>query len=288
MRVLTKERGNPIVLVNFAGDPHASLRMTNTMDILHAVIISIVEGITEFLPVSSTGHQVLVAQLLGVPQTEFVKSFEIFIQLGAILAIVGMYFKKVLNNTKMWKPLLAAFIPTGIIGFAFYKVVKEVLLGNDFVTVTALFIGGLILIGVEMFVFKNKQHHILKMEDVTIKQGVIIGLAQSLSIIPGVSRAAATIVGAMCLGISRETAVEFSFLLAVPTMLAATGLDLVKSNHHFTGSEWGILAVGFVGAFITAWFTVKYFLQFVKTNTFIPFGIYRIVVAILFWLIVLR
>ncbi len=257
------------------------------MDIFQALVLSIVEGITEFLPISSTGHLVLTSEILKIPQTEFVKSFEIIIQLGAILAVVVIYWKTILQNTRVWKNILAAFIPTAIIGFALYRVIKHVLLGNDLVTLLALLIGGVVLIILEL-VYKEKEHHVEKIEDISLKNAFLIGLCQSISIIPGVSRSAATIMGALFLGTKRQTAVELSFLLAVPTMLAATGLDLVKSNFGFSGSEWLLLTVGFIGSFIAALFVVKWFLKFIQNNNFISFGVYRIVLSILFWLIVIK
>ncbi len=257
------------------------------MNYIHALIFSIVEGITEFLPISSTGHLILVSKLLNIPQTEFVKSFEIFIQLGAICAVVFLYWKDFLKGLTIWKPVIVAFIPTGILGLVFYKVVKHFLLGNVLVTVAALLIGGILLIVIEKM-HAEKNEHISRIEQVSLKTALFIGLFQSLSMIPGVSRAAATIIGALLLGTKRKTAVEFSFLLAVPTMLAATGLDLVKSDFHFSSYEFSLLAVGFIGSFIVAILAIKFLLKFVQNHTFIPFGIYRIVLAILFFLFVLR
>lgn len=256
------------------------------MDILQALLLSAVEGITEFLPVSSTGHLVLASDMLKIPQTEFVKSFEIFIQLGAILAVVILYFQKYSKNFKAWKNIIAAFIPTAVIGFVLYKFVKQFLLGNSLVVIAALFIGGILLILLEK-IYKEKSHHTGKIEDLTIKQSVLIGVAQSVSIIPGVSRSAATILGGMFLGAKRETAVEFSFLLAVPTMLAATALDLLKSDFKFTGQEVTILTTGFIGAFITALIVIKWFVKYVQKNSFFWFGVYRIVLAAGFFLIYL-
>lgn len=256
------------------------------MTYLHAIIFSIVEGFTEFLPISSTGHLVLASKLLNISQTEFVKSFEIIIQLGAIMAVVFLYWKTIWTNKKAWKPIIFAFIPTAIVGLIFYKFVKTVLLGNTLVTLYALLIGGIVLIAIE-YLYKPKGEQITKIEDITIKNAIFIGLFQSISIIPGVSRAAATIIGAMLLKTKRKTAVEFSFLLAIPTMAAATGLDLIKSQFSFTTSEWGILAVGFLGSFIVAIFAVKFLLKFIQNHTFIPFGIYRIILALLFFLLVL-
>lgn len=257
------------------------------MDILHAIILSIVEGVTEFLPISSTGHMILAADIFKIPQTEFLKSFEIIIQTGAILAVVTLYIKVLLTNRAVLKKLLAAFIPTGIVGSVLYKFIKNYLLDNTPVVLWSLFIGGVILIVWEKY-YQRKKMHGQKIEDLSYKKAFIIGLFQSFSVIPGVSRAASTIVGGMTVGLNRKSAVEFSFLLAVPTMVAATGLDLVKSSLHFSNAEWGMLAVGFAGAFVTALLTVKFFLWFVEHHTFVPFGIYRIVLALLFWLLIAR
>jgi undecaprenyl-diphosphatase len=258
------------------------------MDLLHSLILGIVEGFTEFLPISSTGHLVLVSDILRITQTDFVKDFEIIIQLGAILAVVALYFKTFIRNKKVWLRIISAFVPTGIIGFLLYKLIKNFLLGNTYVTLWALFIGGILLIFLEL-IYKEKDHHAEKIEDISIMNAILIGVFQSISVIPGVSRSAATIIGALFLGTKRKAAVEFSFLLAVPTMIAASALDISKSNiTSYTSSEFIFLAVGFVTSFTVAILAVKFFLNFIKNHTFIPFGIYRIVLAILFWLIILR
>jgi undecaprenyl-diphosphatase len=246
------------------------------MNVVSAIILSIIEGVTEFLPVSSTGHMILASTFLKIAETDFVKSFEIVIQLGAILAVVILYWKKLWCNTAR---VLIAFIPTAIVGLVFYKYIKDVLLGNPWIVVWSLGIGGILLILLEKF-------HTEKQKSMSLGDAFVIGIAQSFSIIPGVSRAAATIVGAMLLGIKRESAVEFSFLLAIPTMAAATGLDLAKNQ--FTADQFGILTIGFIGAFITALLTVKWFIGFVKTHTFIPFAIYRIFAAVTFYFFILR
>lgn len=256
------------------------------MNYFDSLILSIVEGITEFLPISSTGHLVLASNLLGVTQTEFVKSFEIFIQLGAILAVVVLYYKTLTTNFKIWKTILLAFIPTAILGLVFYKIVKTLLLGNVMVTLLALFVGGLVLIFLEKILPKKKAS-IESINKITPKQAVLIGLSQSVSMIPGVSRAGATIVGGMFLGLDKKVATEFSFLLAIPTMMAATGLDLVKSNFTFSQDEILILAIGFVGSFITALFAVKFLIKYVQNHTFFAFGVYRIILALVFWMFLL-
>lgn len=257
------------------------------MNIIQALIISFVEGITEYLPISSTGHQVLASHLLGVPQTEFVKSFEIIIQLGAIAAIIFLYWRILLQDKEVWKRIIVAFLPTAVIGFLLYKVIKTFLLGNEWITVLALFIGGIILIIVEKTHTEKETHH-AEIKDISLKNAFFIGLIQALSVIPGVSRAGATIVGGMLLGTKRKAAVEFSFLLAVPTMIAATGLDLLKSSHSFTSQEYLILLIGLVCSFVTALITVKYLIKFVQSHTFVSFGVYRIILAIVYALIFLR
>lgn len=257
------------------------------MDYLQALIFAVVEGITEFLPISSTGHLVLTAKLLNIPQTDFVKSFEIIIQLGAILAVVFLYWKTIFGNKKVWKPVALAFIPTAVIGLVLYQTIKTVLLGNEMVTLYALLIGGVVLIVIELL-YKDSKEDISKIEDISTKNALLIGVFQSLSIVPGVSRAAATIIGAMLLKTSRKTAVEFSFLLAIPTMAAATGLDLLKSNFDFSTQEYSVLAVGFIGSFIVALLAIKFFIKFIQNHTFIPFGIYRIILAFLFFLFLMK
>lgn len=257
------------------------------MNFLQAITLSIVEGISEFLPISSTGHLVLTSQLLNIPQTNFVKSFEIIIQLGAILAIVVLYFKKLINNIKLWKIILTAFLPTAVVGFLLYSVIKNTLLGNSFITVFAIFLGGIMLIILELL-YKEMDHHAGELEKVSYKQAFLIGLFQSVSIIPGVSRAAASIIGGLFVGLKRKVAVEFSFLLAIPTMFGATGLDLIKSNFEFAVNEVFILIVGLVTSFIVALVVIKWFLKYIQNHNFIIFGIYRIVLAILFWIFILR
>lgn len=256
------------------------------MDFIQAVILSIVEGISEFLPISSTGHLILASDLLKISQSEFVKSFEIIIQLGAILAVTFLYWKKLINF-KLWPKVIIAFLPTGIVGLTLYKMIKGFLIGNSLVTVTALFLGGVLLIILEK-AYKEQEYHVSNIEQMTNKQAFWIGVCQSVSIIPGVSRSAATIIGGMFLGLKRTTAVEFSFLLAIPTMIAATGLDLVKTHLAFSGNEYMLLGIGLIGSFITALLAVKFLIKFVQTNTFIPFGGYRIVISILFFFLILK
>lgn len=255
------------------------------MDISQVLFLSIIEGVTEFLPVSSTGHLILGSALLQINQNEIVKSFQIFIQLGAIMAIVFLYRDKLSKNIRIWKNILVAFIPTALIGLVFYGIIKDYLLGNSFITVLALLIGGIVMIGLEML-HKERSDQAQKIEQLTLKQSALIGLCQSLSVIPGVSRAAASILGGMFLGAKRQTAVEFSFLLAIPTMLGATTLDLLQTGTGFSREEWGLFGVGFVTSFATALIVVKWFVKYVQNNNFFWFGIYRIIAAVLFYLII--
>jgi undecaprenyl-diphosphatase len=257
------------------------------MDISHAVILGIVEGITEFLPVSSTGHLILASELLGLSSTEFLKSFNLIIQLGGILAVVVLYGRTLLRSAAVLKRVALACIPTGIVGFLLYDVVKTYLLGSSLVTLSMLFIGGVALILFEYW-HREPDNALGDIAHMPYATSFTIGVFQSLAIIPGVSRAAATIVGGLLLGVSRATIVEFSFLLAVPTILAASALDIAETAYIFSRSEIVVLAVGFVTSFVVAMMAIKFLIAYVKNHTFIPFGIYRIVLAILYFFTVVR
>lgn len=251
------------------------------MDLLHALILGIVEGVSEFLPVSSTGHLILASKFLGIPSTDFVKSFEIAIQLGAILSVVVLYARSFLVNIEVLKRVGAAFIPTAMIGLILYKLIKKFLLGNAGIVVWSLLLGGIALIVFELW-HREKSEAREDLATLPYKTAVLIGIFQALAIIPGVSRSAATIVGGLLLGLKRRTIVEFSFLLAVPTMAAAAGLDLLKSAHNFNSQEFACLGTGFLVSFAVAILSIKFLLNFIKTNNFISFGVYRIFVAVVF------
>ena len=253
------------------------------MNFVSAVIFGIVEGISEFLPISSTGHLILTAHLLKLEQTEFLKSFEIAIQLGAIFSVVVLY-GRCLANFKLMKKVMVAFVPTAIIGLVFYKIIKKVLLNSHYTVLWALFLGGVFLIIFELF-HRGREGSTEETSSISYPQAFTIGIFQSIAIIPGVSRAAATIIGGLMLGLKRKTIVEFSFLLAIPTMAAAVALDLVKSAGAFTSADFSFLLVGFLVSFIVALLSIKFLLQFIKNHNFIPFGIYRIILALLFLLI---
>jgi undecaprenyl-diphosphatase len=255
---------------------------------LNSIILSIVEGITEFLPISSTGHLILTSNILNIAQTDYVKDFEIIIQLGAIFAVIFLYSKTLLTSKETWTKIIVAFLPTAVVGFVLYKFIKHFLLGNTYITLFALFFGGIALIILELL-YKEKERHIDKIENMSFKNAFLIGIFQSFAVIPGVSRSAATIVGGLFLGTKRKTAVEFSFLLAIPTMFAASTLDILKSNFFsYSSDQYLFLLVGFVGSFIIAILAIKFFLDFIKKHTFIPFGIYRIIISILYLLLIVR
>ncbi len=252
------------------------------MNLLQALIFGIVEGITEFLPISSTGHLMLTAQVLGLSQSEFLKTFEIVIQFGAILSIIVLYWKTLLVNIEALKRIILAFIPTAVLGLLFYKIIKHYLMASSQVVLWSMFIGGICLIVFELL-HKEKDDSIDDISNIPYRTSILIGLFQSIAMIPGVSRSAATIVGGLVLGLKRKTIVEFSFLLAVPTMLAATALDLMKNASQFSAAQINFLLVGFVSSFVFALLSVKFLLNFIKHHTFISFGIYRIMLAIAFW-----
>jgi undecaprenyl-diphosphatase len=255
------------------------------MDWTTALVLGIVEGISEFLPISSTGHLILASQLMGLVHTDFLKSFEIAIQVGAILSVVALYWRRLLVDVETVKKLIVAFLPTGILGLTLYRVIKTYLLGSPNVVLWSLFLGGLFIIAFESL-HREREDAVDDLSGITYRQALLVGLFQSIAMIPGVSRSAATIIGGLALGLRRKTIVEFSFLLAVPTMLAATAYDLLKSGFALSPDQMGFLAVGFVSSFAVALFSIKFLLSFIQTHTFIPFGIYRIAFVAL-WILIL-
>lgn len=248
------------------------------MTTLDAVVLGFVEGVTEFLPISSTAHLMLASTLLGLPQGEFVKSFEIAIQLGAILAVVALYWRSFLDFG-MLKRILVAFVPAAVVGAVLYPIIKTWLIGNVPLAVGAIFAGGVFLILFERW---HVGRPCSEPRPLSYGEALVVGVAQSIAVIPGVSRSAATIVGGLVLGIDRRTIVEFSFLLAVPTMAAATGLDLVKSARHFSQSDVTALAIGLATSFVVAVVAIAWLLRFIKTHGFTSFGVYRVLLALVF------
>lgn len=253
------------------------------MNIFEAIIFGIVEGVTEFLPISSTGHLILTAKLLGRSQTEFLKSFEIAIQLGAILSVFVVYGGSLLRQKEVWKRILAAFIPTAVIGFSFYKVVKGLFFESHTLILQSLFWGGLFLIIFDTF-HNEERSHIDKIEDIPYRTALAIGVFQSFALIPGVSRAAATIIGGLVCGVKRKTVVEFSFMLAIPTMLSATGFDILKNTTSFSSGHFVCLGIGFAVSFVVALFAIRFLLKFIQEHNFVLFGVYRMVLSTVWWI----
>ncbi|MFA6513861.1 MAG: undecaprenyl-diphosphatase UppP [Patescibacteria group bacterium] len=259
------------------------------MNIFQSLILGVIEGLTEFLPISSTAHLIISAKWLKIPDSTFLTSFLISIQLGAILSVAVLYAKKIIKTPSLIFKIAAAFIPTAIIGLALYKIVKNYLMESLPLIAGALIVGGIILIILEKY-FSNKktsakgviqQPNYTELNAISYRQAALIGIFQSLAIVPGVSRSAATIMGGLSLGISRKNIIEFSFLLAMPTMLAATVFDLYKTPPILNGQEIIVWGVGFITAFITAIIGIKFFLKFIQKNNFVPFGWYRIILGII-------
>lgn len=247
------------------------------MTALDAIILGLIEGLTEFLPVSSTGHMILAESLMKIHEDAFTKTFTIAIQLGAIAAVFFVYFNRFLRELRLYFLLAAAFLPTGIIGLLLYKKIKALLFNPVSVSI-ALIAGGVIL----LFFDRLARHRDLGDQEITPRRAFFIGMFQTLSLIPGVSRAAATIGGGLVMGLNQVRAVEFSFLLAVPTMVVATGYDLYKERAVLSATNLDLLAIGGVVAFISALLAVRFFLKFIARHGFFAFGVYRIIVGIVF------
>lgn len=246
-----------------------------------AFILGIVEGLSEFLPISSTGHLILASALMKLKQTEAHKVFEVTIQLGAMLAVVHVYRRQLLNRIDLLKKVCFGFLPTGVLGYLLYKIVKT--LFQPSLVSYMLIAGGLVFIIIELRMKRiSATTHTL--EEISYRQAFSIGAIQSLSMIPGVSRSGATIMGGLLVGLDRKDAAEFSFLLALPTMLAATCYDVYKNYSVFNLADWQNLLIGFVVSFIFAVVAIKALLRFITSHTFIPFGVYRIVIGLLFLL----
>lgn len=246
------------------------------MSYLQAIIIAIVEGITEFLPISSTGHMIITQSILGVPYTDFVKAFTVNIQFGAILSVIILYWKRFFQSLNFYYKLLVAFIPAAVIGFLLGDYI-DALLENVVVVAISLVAGGVILLFVDNW-FKNSDE---KQKDISYLQALKIGFFQCIAMIPGVSRSAATIVGGMSQKLSRKHAAEFSFFLAMPTMFAASAYKLLKTYEVFDASNIKVLIVGNVVAFIVAMVAIKGFITFLTKYGFKTFGYYRIIVGLL-------
>lgn len=254
-------------------------------DIFKAVILGIVEGITEFLPISSTGHLILVNQFISF-NDQFTKMFDIVIQLGAILSVVVLFRRelfpfgrsKAIEDTfALWKKIIIGVLPAIFIGFLLDEHIER-LFFNPATVAMALLLGGMVLIFLENH---HKSDKIKSLSSLSYKTAFFIGIIQCIAMIPGTSRSAATIIGAMLLGCSRVVAAEFSFFLAIPTMFAASAYSLLKTGLNLTYSEILVLIIGFVISFITAWLAIAGFIRFISKNNFKPFGYYRIILGII-------
>jgi undecaprenyl-diphosphatase len=242
------------------------------MNVFQAIILAIIEGITEFLPISSTGHMIIGSALMGIEESEFVKLFTVAIQFGAILSVVVLYFKRFFKSFDFYLKLFVGVLPL-IIGFLLKDFVDQ-LLGNVVVVAISLLVGGIILLFVDKW-FDNQEER-----EITYKSAFIIGLFQCIALIPGVSRSAASIIGGMTQKLTRKDAAEFSFFLAVPTMVAATALKLFENYKLITPDTISILLIGNIVAFVVAMIAIKSFISILSKYGFKAFGYYRIIVGL--------
>jgi len=248
------------------------------MNIFQSIILGLIEGITEFLPISSTGHLIVTSEWLGLPQTDSNKAFEVIIQLAAILAVVANYRDKFTpQQWPLWIKVCIAFVPIGAVGLLFHDPIKN--LFSIKIVAIMFIVGGIVFLLVEYFL-KGRDAIVQEVEDISYRQAALIGIAQVFALIPGTSRAGSTIIGALLLGISRKASAEFSFLLALPVMVAASGFDLLKHYQDFTGASLWPLLTGFATAFLAAYLVMKWLISFLNRFTFNAFGIYRIIFGV--------
>ena len=254
------------------------------MTIFDAVILGIIEGFTEFLPISSTGHLIVASEFLNIEQTSVNKAFEVIIQFGAILAVVLNYKEKfTFKKVDLWIKVIFAFLPIGTVGFLFSHQIKE--LFSVEVVAIMFIIGGIVFLIVEKFFLSNKTNPIDNIEQITFRQASIIGFMQIFALIPGTSRAGSTIIGALLVNLTRKASAEFSFLLALPVMSAVSIYDLVKHYDEFVGVNFTNLFIGFFTSLVVAYFVMKLFIVFLEKFTFVAFGIYRIIFGVLLLII---
>lgn len=246
------------------------------MDIFQAVILAIVEGITEYLPVSSTGHMIIASSIMGIEASEFVKMFTVAIQFGAILSVVVIYWKRFFQTLDFYFKLLVAFLPAAILGFLFNDAI-DAMLENVVVVAVSLLLGGIFLLFIDRIFGDGDKGE----EQVNYPKALMIGFFQVIAMIPGVSRSAATIVGGLSQKLTRKAAAEFSFFLAVPTMAAATGYKMLKYQKEigFTTNDVPALVIGNVVAFLVAWLAIRTFIAYLTKHGFRIFGWYRVIVG---------
>lgn len=244
------------------------------MSLFQAIILAIIEGITEFLPISSTGHMIIASSFMGISHLEFTKMFTVNIQFGAILSVIVLYYKRFFQDFKFYYKLFVAFIPAAILGLLLNDIIDS-LLENIYVVAIMLLLGGILLV----FIDKLTENHDQEKE-MTFGKAFKIGLFQCIAMIPGVSRSAATIIGGMTQGFSRKQAAEFSFFLAVPTMAAAGGYKLLKTYDTIQAEDIKILLIGNLVAFVVAMIAIKFFINFLTKYGFKVFGYYRIILGL--------
>lgn len=249
------------------------------MDFLETIIIAVVEGLTEFLPVSSTGHMILATEFLNVESTPFTKAFLINIQFGAILSVVVLYYKRFFQSLDFYYKLFVAFIPAAIIGFLLSDFI-DALLENVTVVAIALLVGGIIFLFIDKY-FERKNPKVKEEtpSEINFVQAFFIGIFQCIAMVPGVSRSAATIIGGLFQGMNKKSAAEFSFFLAVPTMFAASAYKLLKEHDAITSDTIGTLVLGNIVAFVVGMIAIKFFIQFLTKHGFLVFGYYRIILG---------
>lgn len=245
------------------------------MSLVEAILLAIVEGITEFLPISSTGHMIITEKLLGMQTTDFTKAYIVSIQFGAILSVIVLYWRKFIQSVDFYKKLLVAFIPAAVIGKLLDDSIDAVL-GSVEVVAVSLLLGGVVLVFIDKLLAGKDDD-----DEITYFKAFKIGLFQCIAMIPGVSRSAATIIGGMAQRLTRKTAAEFSFFLAVPTMFAATAYKLYKNHDALTSDNLGILLIGNIVAFIVALLAIKFFISFLQKHGFKLFGYYRIALGLI-------
>jgi undecaprenyl-diphosphatase len=254
------------------------------MTTLHALILGIIEGFTEFLPISSTGHMILVSHFLKIPESVTLTTFEIVVQVGAIFAVLVTFFKK-LFHPKTIKKLIIGFLPTGIVGLLVFPHIKY-LLQNQLLVACTLTLGGICILIVEHIYEKNIRHgQVAETSVISYKQAFFLGLFQTLAIIPGVSRSGAMIVGGLSMKLSRKTLTEFTFLLAVPTMFVATLYTIYKKHSELSVESISPIIIGTVASFVVAMIVIRYFLAYIRSHSFTIFGYYRLIIGIILLLV---
>lgn len=245
-----------------------------------ALFLGIIEGITEFLPISSTAHLILSSQLLKLPASDYWKFFTVFIQSGAILAVLTLYFHQIFNR-KLFINLLLSFIPTAAIGLLFYKTIKNVFFESNWLIILTLISFGFIFVLVEDLIKKRKLKLRKELSELSHKEAVVVGIFQSLAIVPGVSRAGAVFLGGLLIGYRRTDVALYSFLIAVPTILAASFFDLIKTDSHLLLANWQLTLIGFVSAYLSALIVVRWFIGYLQEKDLRLFGYYRIILGLI-------